>query len=989
MAFGEGTALPRKERGVPPPSARLAGTVIEVRPDGTLLIEAEDGRTLPVSLSGGGEKPAVGEAVVLSVKRAYLVRGPAGARVVFAASREKVKAEKPAAVERPLAPTPGTAYEVSYRDVGGARKNMYGVSVTEGDRSVRRSLDIGEVRERRVLPGDRVSLGESEGGRITIESVSYERPKVVVGRIVSDGDVQYFEVRMPTRSGLVKHKLLLPGVPLDEGSLGRLYALDRESGALSSLTNVRIEELLRGVLPYEDDDEEVPAAAPGARSAKLRTYDEEYLVRLINLGVKEPTEEEGVRRGEIAAEVQALAERYGVPVALLAELDALKAIPSRKFRKGGSDDAAKEAVHTRVDDAMETAIDQEIRAAHTAFDAKGDRLVEDLRDDPERVTMYIDPRGSRDHDDAMSVKENRDGSYEVGVHIADVSRYVAAGSALDRAAREQGSTVYLHDDSVDLFPKLISEHVASLNAGRSRFAFSTICTVRRGEDGALEIVPGSMRYLETAIRVTDGMTYDEANALVDAPDEGLSEGKRKAKRALIVAREFATVLREETGAPRAEDLDEDPDAPLDMEDVVAEHMLLMNRYIASSFGELKSKGQANMRRVASVVEGIYRNHVLRSSEAQERYLDGVVALGIVTEEEKALGFSTVVPLVRDRTNRGVRPDGTELTDAEDANLRKKLDALTEDMYGSATYGTKDEKHFSLGGVTYTHGTSPIRRYPDILAHRTVKFLRALREISLARYDGYASVSEAPQDIPERPDPAQPGQSVEELVRRYLREVIGVEMEEVPPGESVIAAAERATVAVAEALDTSTRQAKVANLAEGAVAALATAERMESVIYRGKKAWRDRPGLPKGPIAIGDGEAIRMPGLMIDFPEKRARIDTDASGKAYVYGTVRISRRQNKALLDYFVPGRIRDRGVTLSVKMELTEKDEKGEWVHPVDLCKGKEGPCRVAYAGTILAVDVAKERLIFKPKPNGRVKRKARAATPARPRRRAKKPSK
>lgn len=321
----------------------------------------------------------------------------------------------------------------------------------------------------------------------------------------------------------------------------------------------------------------------------------------------------------------------------------------------------------------------------------------DLRD---ITTFTIDPFDAKDFDDAISVKKLSDGTYEIGVHIADVSHYVRPGSALDVEARKRGLSVYLVDRTIPMLPEVLSNDLCSLNERVDRLAFSAIFTMN--EKGHI-----TKRWFgKSTINSNKRFTYEEAQDVINKKSGPFAEE-------LLTLNKIAHELRKEKFNNGAIDFEttevkfklDDKGVPiavykkerLDTHKLVEDFMLLANREVA---------------------EFIYKSHKTKQGASLYRIHDlpdpqKITDLAIFL---KALGF--------DLKNT----DG-KITSKEINELLKKVDNTPQESLiktaairsmAKAIYSTKNVGHFGLAFKFYTHFTSPIRRYPDLIVHRVLE-----------------------------------------------------------------------------------------------------------------------------------------------------------------------------------------------------------------------------------------------------------------------------
>ncbi|MDE1966545.1 MAG: ribonuclease R [Patescibacteria group bacterium] len=344
----------------------------------------------------------------------------------------------------------------------------------------------------------------------------------------------------------------------------------------------------------------------------------------------------------------------------------------------------------------------------------------DLRD---ALTFTIDPVDAKDFDDAISFRALPGSLYEIGVHIADVSEYVREGSALDKEALHRGSSVYLVDRTIPMLPEVLSNDVCSLNPGSDKLAFSAIFTM-----DAHGKIHGRW-FGKTIINSNKRFTYEEGQEVLD--------GKKDTYREELTAlNKLAKILQKEKFAAGAIEFEQDEikfkldahNKPIgvyrkvrtDIHKLVEEFMLLANREVARfTFDSIKKNGNGRQ------TGAIYRIHDVPDK-------DKIVDLGILV---RALGH--YFPETSDISSKELSAMLKSIEGAPEASLIKT--AAIRSM-SKAIYSTKNIGHFGLAFPFYTHFTSPIRRYPDLLVHRILAnhlYVKRFGDRDLARFDQIA------------------------------------------------------------------------------------------------------------------------------------------------------------------------------------------------------------------------------------------------------------
>jgi ribonuclease R len=319
------------------------------------------------------------------------------------------------------------------------------------------------------------------------------------------------------------------------------------------------------------------------------------------------------------------------------------------------------------------------------------------------TTCTIDPYDAKDFDDALSVQKLPNGNIEVGVHIADVSFFVRPGTALDKEAIERATSVYLVDRTIPMLPHILSTDLCSLNEDQDRLAVSAVFTL----DSEANIV--SEWFGETVIHSDKRFTYENAQEVLDAGAGTLHEElsllltlskKIRARRAAKGAIEFDTaevkVELDETGKPIAIRLKERKATNLLIEDF----MLLANEAVAKHLAKLTKNG-------GSQFFSLYRVHDIPDTDRIENLANLLRVMGYHLQTS---GAGTVTGAELNKLLEEVKGKPEEYL-VKTAALRSM---------SKAVYTTHNIGHFGLAFDFYTHFTSPIRRYPDLIIHRLVK-----------------------------------------------------------------------------------------------------------------------------------------------------------------------------------------------------------------------------------------------------------------------------
>jgi len=322
------------------------------------------------------------------------------------------------------------------------------------------------------------------------------------------------------------------------------------------------------------------------------------------------------------------------------------------------------------------------------------------RDFRNTLTMTIDPVDAKDFDDAISFKKLPNGLYEIGVHIADVSHYVTEGSALDKEAFNRCFSVYLVDRTIPMLPEVLSNDVCSLNPNEEKLTFSGIFVMD---------IHGQVKersFSKTVIKSAKRFSYEEAQGVLDAKSgqyfdelsilntiaKKLQEEKFK-NGAIEFDQEEIKFILDENGKPTG--VYKKP--RLDTHKLVEEYMLLANREVSKFIHDsIKSKKWKEL-------GSLYRIHDVPNPE---KVADLVIFL-------KAMGY--VLPVKNHTLNQ--KDINALLKQVEGKAEESLIKTTTIRSMAKAIYSTKNIGHFGLAFDYYTHFTSPIRRYADLVIHR--------------------------------------------------------------------------------------------------------------------------------------------------------------------------------------------------------------------------------------------------------------------------------
>ena len=343
----------------------------------------------------------------------------------------------------------------------------------------------------------------------------------------------------------------------------------------------------------------------------------------------------------------------------------------------------------------------------------------DMRSD---LTFTIDPKDAKDFDDALSFKDLKDGTYEIGIHIADVSHYLTPGTILDDEAYERATSVYLVDRVVPMLPEVLSNNACSLRPNEEKFTFSAVFKI----NNKAEIIN---QWFGRTVTYSDArFAYEEAQFIIEKETinkgktvnipSGISitgkpyEVKNKIAKAILKLNELAKILRKKrmkNGAISFDkvevkfhlDKDNNPEGVYfkeskDANKLIEEFMLLANRSVAEFIGKQSTKKTF-----------IYRVHDEPDDEKIAALQNIIRQFGykIDTRDRKTTSNSL----------------NTLLKDVQGKKEQNLVDTLAIRSMSKALYTTQNIGHYGLAFDYYTHFTSPIRRYPDVMVHRLLQF----------------------------------------------------------------------------------------------------------------------------------------------------------------------------------------------------------------------------------------------------------------------------
>ena len=362
---------------------------------------------------------------------------------------------------------------------------------------------------------------------------------------------------------------------------------------------------------------------------------------------------------------------------------------------------------------------------------------EDFRD---VVTFTIDPHDAKDFDDALSIRPIKKGLWEVGVHIADVSYYVQEGSIIDKEAYKRATSVYLVDRTIPMLPEKLCNNLCSLRQDEDKLTYSVILEMT--DAGVVK----RSRIARTVIRSNRRFAYEEVQAIIEREQQGgkdplpgdefkneimtldalakILRDKRMADGALSFDRVEVRFDIDETGRPISVYFKESKDA----NKLVEEFMLLANRTVAESIGKVKGGNPKTF---------VYRVHDEPDPERMENLQNFVAKFGY---KLKATGDPTEMAKSMNKM----------LAEVKGKKEQELIETISIRSMQKACYTTENIGHYGLAFKFYTHFTSPIRRYPDLMVHRLLtRYLAGGRTVSQPKYEEYCEHCSAQEQLAEQ------------------------------------------------------------------------------------------------------------------------------------------------------------------------------------------------------------------------------------------------
>ena len=343
-----------------------------------------------------------------------------------------------------------------------------------------------------------------------------------------------------------------------------------------------------------------------------------------------------------------------------------------------------------------------------------DEEIKKRRDYRNILTFTIDPVDAKDFDDALSFKKIDEESYEIGIHIADVSHYVQIGTLLDKEAYDRATSIYLVDRVIPMLPEKLSNKVCSLRPNEEKLTFSISVIIDK---------KGNIKehwFGRTIIKSNHRFSYQEAQEIIETKKNKISKENSLTGQQYTIDNEIVEAMlvmdqiaketrkkREKKGSinfnkkevyfklnEKKEPVGVSTKESKDANKLIEEFMLIANKKVAELFTEIKKQ------------KYIYRVHDLPDNEKLKSLKHIVKSFGYTLDLTSSKGISKSLNKLLD-----------QIRGKEEQNL---IESLALRSMSKAEYSTNNIGHYGLAFVNYTHFTSPIRRYPDVIVHRLLQ-----------------------------------------------------------------------------------------------------------------------------------------------------------------------------------------------------------------------------------------------------------------------------
>ena len=340
------------------------------------------------------------------------------------------------------------------------------------------------------------------------------------------------------------------------------------------------------------------------------------------------------------------------------------------------------------------------------------------REDFRKVTTFtIDPKDAKDFDDALSIRSIKEGLWEVGVHIADVTHYVQEGSIIDKEAEKRATSVYLVDRTIPMLPERLCNFICSLRPNEEKLSYSVIFDIT--EKGEVK----NSRIVHTVINSDRRFTYEEAQQIIETKEGDFKEE-------VLMLDKIAKALRDKRFSSGAINFDryevkfeiDDKGKPVsvyfkeskDANKLVEEFMLLANKTVAEEIGKVPRNKKAKV--------FPYRIHDLPDPEKLDNLAQFIARFG----------YKIRTSGTKSDVSKSINHQLDDIQGKKEENL---IETVSIRAMQKARYSTHNIGHYGLAFEYYTHFTSPIRRFPDMMVHRLLtKYAEGGRSVLESKYE---------------------------------------------------------------------------------------------------------------------------------------------------------------------------------------------------------------------------------------------------------------